>query len=84
MLETHAHNSNDRLTMRLLDMIKTEVSKSDTQEKIKCIVNQVLIYLTTIIQPYIVVAIVSITLILLCQGYLVYRTWILQRSLSTK
>lgn len=71
---------NDRLSQRILDILKTEMAKTETQQKIRCAVDPVVTHITGVIQPYVLIVIIIITLILACQGYIIHRVWMLQKN----
>lgn len=74
---------NDRLTMRIIDVIKTEIAKSETQQKLKCVVDPLMTYLVGVVQPYILIIVIIIFITLILQGYMVHKLWILQRSIKS-
>lgn len=73
---------NDRLTLKIMNMLKNEVTKSDTQQKIKCVVDPLIKHISGIIQPLVTSILVIICLTLIGQIYLIHRIWALQKSLT--
>ena len=77
--EDAKYNSmNDRLVMKIVEIIKTEIAKTETQQKLRCAVDPLVGYLLHMVQPYVTVLSVLIVLILVCQGYLIHKIWTLR------
>jgi hypothetical protein len=72
----------DRLTKRIIELIKSEIAKTETQQKLKCVVDPIVGHIYGMITPYATIFIVIIFLIMLFQAYTIYKLSMLQRSIS--
>lgn len=72
----------DRLSTRIFDMIKQELMKLETKQKLKCIIDPLSFYLLNSVQPYVISIIIIMILVLICQGYLIMRLWWLQQTIA--
>jgi len=70
--------NNDRLTARIIELIRSEAVKDENRAKLRCVVDPVISHVGKCITPYVTLTLVIFTLILLCQGYLVYKLWKMQ------
>lgn len=69
---------NDKLTTRILEVIQSEIQKEETRQKLRGMVDPVVTHVMKRVIPYITLTLAIFTLILICQGYLVYKLLILR------
>ena len=62
-------------TARVLNLIRSEIAKSENKQRIKDVVDPIVWYAWKGIQPYILFIIVLLAISVVCQGYLVVSTW---------
>lgn len=72
---------NERLTKKILELIKGEIAKSETQQKLRCAVDPIIAHISGVVQPYVLMFVITIFLILIFQAYTIHKMWCLQRSL---
>jgi hypothetical protein len=63
----------ERLSSRILNMLKNEISKGETQKTLKCMIDPLTLYVLEVLQPYLIVIIVLLTTICMLQGYIIFR-----------
>lgn len=60
---------------RILNLIRSEIAKSENKQRIKDVVDPIVWYAWRGIQPYIILIIILLAVSVVCQGYLVVSTW---------
>jgi len=77
---------NERLTKKIIELIRGEIAKTETQQKLRCavdpIITPIISHVSNLIQPYLLLFIVTIFLILIFQAYMIHKMWHLQRFLK--
>lgn len=71
----------ERLCAKILDFVKTEIQKEEVRNKLLGFMDPMVNHVSRGITPYLVLTMVIITLILVCQGYLVFKLWKVQNTL---
>ncbi len=74
---------NDRLSSKILELLKSEITKTETQKKIKCMIDPLSIYLVSGLQPYVFTLIILMIFILLFQGYITLKLWYVTHRILT-
>ena len=71
----------ERISARVLDFVKSEIQKDEVKQKLLCFMDPVVNHMSRSMMPYLTSSMVIIMLILVCQGYLVFRLWMVQKTL---
>jgi len=78
--DTDCGSPNDRLMMKVVEVIKGELGKSTTQKKLKDAIDPLLRHVGKVVQPYVILFIVLLLSILVCQLHLVHRFYKLSKK----
>ncbi len=78
---TAGAGAQDRLTSKILNFLTVEAGKAGNREKLRCVVDPVLLCLAQAARPYVIAVLVVLTLLATCQGVLCYRVFSLERAL---
>jgi hypothetical protein len=70
-----AFETHDRFTAKVLDVLRTEMQREETRQRLKCMVDPMVSHIFRTVVPYVTLALILFTLILVCQGYLVFKLW---------
>lgn len=65
----------DRILSRILSTLRNELEKKDTQNHIKCFFDPVMLYLLKSVQPYIILVIVLLTLLVMSQAFIALKLY---------
>lgn len=76
-------NLNERLSSKILDAISSEIGKSGTQEKLKCMIEPFSLYVLRTIQPYAFTMVALLTVLVVSQLFLLYKMLLLMNHLKT-
>lgn len=70
---TNCENESDRLSGRILDLIKREIMKEENKSKLKTSVDGLCFYVISTIQPYLLIVLVLLMVIIVSQFYLLRK-----------
>lgn len=82
MSKLHQGQGDQRLSIKIMEMLRQEMEKSGTKEKIKCMIDPVFLYIIGVLQPYIVIVVAIMMILLFSQGYMISRLWHVQKVLN--
>ncbi len=74
----------DRLTSKILAFLTAEAGKAGTRERLRCVVDPVLLCLAEAARPYVIAVVLILTILATCQGVLCYRLFSLEKTLNSK
>jgi hypothetical protein len=69
----------DRLTSRVIELIRCEMQKEEIRQKLKCVAEPIISHITKSFIPYIAIILIIFILVLICQCYLVYKLCFVQK-----
>jgi hypothetical protein len=83
MQQGRQSKTQDKLSKKIIDYLTNEAAKASTREKLRCLANPLFLYLLEVVRPYAIIVIALLTIMLLSQGVLCWRLYILEKHLST-
>lgn len=77
-------SQNDRLSTKILELLKSEIEKTDTQRKLKCMIDPLSLYLVSALQPYVLTLVALMVIIVVCQGYLTMKLFNMYKYMTER